>query len=965
MRLHQERNRRVALVGGLTALTLATGLVGGTAASADTPEGVDAQLSIDGDGTDIEISDDMYGLFYEDINYAADGGLYAELVRNRSFEFNSQDRFGFNGLTAWSAVNRNGATAVPTVGTGEGMLNETNRFFLTLETSGAGAGIRNAGFNTGVDVVAGESYDFSVWARSTVAQTLTVQVEDAAGTGVFATAAIEVDDSNTWKKYEATITATADTVAGRLAVLAGAAGTLHLDMVSLFPPTWEGPINGSYGLRPDLAEKLVAMDPSFLRFPGGCVTNVGTFNTYVESNYQDRRRTYQWKETIGPVEERPTNWNFWGYNQTYGLGYLEYFKLAEDLGATALPVLSVGANGCGSNIPQMSGDDPRIERWIDDTVDLIEFANGDVTTEWGAVRAELGHPEPFNLRYIGLGNEENTTVFEENFPRFRDAIEARYPEITIISNSGPDDEGTRFNTLWEYNRAQGVDMVDEHYYNDPNWFFTNTDRYDDYDRNGPHVFLGEYASRGNTWYNGLAEAAYMTGLERNSDLVELASYAPLFANESYIQWTPDAIWFDNDESWGSVNYWVQHMFMNNVGDQVVPSSYVGPEVEIPDLAGGVFLSTWNTAAAYDNLKVTDNETGEVLFEDAFADASQWVPERGTWGVADGEYVQSAANVTDARSAITDAYTRDWSNYTLELDARKISGAEGFLVGFAAGGPNNYFWWNLGGWNNTRSVLEKADGGRGGVMALENQSLNTGQTYRVKVVVEGRTISLYLDGVLQMTYEDPFATDQLYHVVTRDEQTGELIVKVVNSSEDALRTSVEVSDVTLAGTGTVLEMAGARAATNTKANPTNVVPVERAITGVSNGFVYEFPANSITFLRLAPGTGTSLRSRVMPAAVHEGRPVTVAATVVVDGQRGSNTAAATGVVEVLVEGSVVGSADLASADASGAVSIDLDTAGMTVGLHELTVRYSGDEQYAASTTTRALRILAAPKGGGAI
>jgi len=810
----------------------------------------DHEITVDLAGERTEMSDELYGIFYEDINYAADGGLYAELVRNRSFEFSTQDNASFNGLTAWSAANRGGATATTQVVNDAGRLNATNRSYLALTTTGAGAGVRNAGYNTGLFVEEGQSYDFSVWARSATAQTLAVRVEDAAGTTAYATGQVAVDGSDAWKKYEVTLTATGTTNAGRLALLSGAAGTLAVDQVSLFPQdTWVGPVNGKSVLRKDLAEKIAALDPQFLRFPGGCVTNVGTFRTYEESNFTDRRRTYQWKETIGPVEERATNWNFWGYNQSYGIGYLEYFLLAEDLGATPLPVVSVGANGCGSTIPEMT-DPVQIQRWVQDTLDLVEFANGDVDTEWGAVRAGLGHPEPFGLKYLGLGNEENTKTFEANFPAFRDAIEAAYPDVTVISNSGPDDTGARFDELWEFNREQGVAMVDEHYYNDPSWFLENDERYDSYDREGPHVFLGEYASRGNTFANALSEAAFMTGLERNADVVRLASYAPLLANESYVQWSPDAIWFDNDESWGSVNYYVQQMFSANAGDQVVPSTHEGPAGEGATVDGGIFLSTWSTAAQYDNVRVTDNASGAVLFEDDFADgAGQWEPQSGTWAAQDGAYVQSATNVTDARTIVEGAYAKDWSSYTLELDARKTSGSEGFLVGFAAGGPNDYYWWNLGGWNNTRQALQRADGGSANeVKAVENHSIESGQPYHVKVVVEGSTIELYLDGELQMSYEQP-AKKSLYQVVTRDDDTGDVVVKVVNPTATAARTALHVEGGAVADEATVTEMVGAPSDTNTKADPEHVVPVERTLTGVGEELSYEFPAHSITFLRL--------------------------------------------------------------------------------------------------------------------
>ncbi len=807
-------------------------------------------LSIDGDGTGASISDDMFGIFYEDINYAADGGLYAELVRNRSFEFNSSDNGSFTGLTAWQVLDRSAAGTTGTVVDDASRLNAMNRNHLRLAAAAAGDGVRNIGYNNGFAVKAGATYEGYLWARSTTAQQLTVRLENAAGDSGVASATVALDGSDTWKKYPFTLSPGTTTDSARLAVLAGAPSVIGLDMVSVMPSDrWVGPVNGKSVLRKDLGEKIEAMDPGFLRFPGGCVTNVGTFRTYEESGYTDRRRTYQWKETIGPVEERPANWNFWGYNQSYGIGYLEYFELAEDLGAEPLPVVSVGANGCGSTIPEMK-DPALIARWVDDTVDLIEFANGGTDTEWGAKRAALGHPEPFGLDMIGLGNEENTTTFEQNFPKFRDAIKARYPDIKIISNSGPDSSGARFDTLWAYNRAQKVDLVDEHYYRDPQWFLENNARYDSYDRNGPKVFLGEYASRGNTMYNALSEASYMTALQRNADVVRLASYAPLLANESHIQWNPDAIWFDNDESWETPNWEVQKLFGNNVGDEVVPSTYDAPVDASEDISGGVFLSTWATAAAYDNVTVTSNANGQTLFSDQFADASQWNPQAGTWAVNGGRYVQSSTSVTDARTVPVGAYGKDWSNYTLELDATKTAGAEGFLVGFGATGANNYYWWNIGGWNNTRSVLQRATGaGASEVKALENKSLTTGQTYRVKVVVDGTHIELYLDGVLQMEYDQPAPPAKVYQVVTRDERSGDLVAKVVNTGTSPVRTRVDVSDVGIEGTATVTTLSGAPGATNTKAAPNAIKPRTREVSGISDSFAYEFPASSVTFLRM--------------------------------------------------------------------------------------------------------------------
>ena len=810
------------------------------------PEVTEHRMTIDTDADRTEMSDDLYGVFYEDINYAADGGIYAELVRNRSFEFNDSDNASFTSMTGWRQV---GGGDVAVASERDEWLNDHNRNYLVVDSDGT-TGISNASYNSGAALEEGATYDFSVWARSDVAQDLTVNLVSADGDTTYGTATVAVDGSDEWAKHTATVTADTTTDAARVEVVSGAEGTLRLDMVSLFPQdTWVGPVNGKSPLRKDLAQKVAELEPSFLRFPGGCVTNVGTFDSYAESDGQDRQRTYQWKETIGPVEERPTNWNFWGYNQSYGIGYLEYMEWAEDLGAFPLPVVSVGANGCGSDIPEMT--DEQRPRWISDTLDLIEFATGDTDTEWGAKRAELGHPEPFDMPYIGLGNEENTPKFQENFPAFRDAIEAEFPDITIISNSGPDDSGARFDELWEFNREQGVAMVDEHYYNDPSWFLANDERYDSYDRNGPHVFLGEYASKGNTFGNALAEAAYMTGLERNSDLVELASYAPMFANEDYVQWSPDMMWFDNDESWGSVNYYTQQMFMTNTGDEVVPSQVSGADVVPPDVDGGVFLSTWLTQAAYDDVTVTDNASGDVLFSDTFDDDSQWSPQGGDWSVVDGEYVQSDEETEDARTLIDGAYDKDWDNYTMEVTARKTGGEEGFLVGFGANGGDDFYWWNLGGWGNTRSVLERADGGRQGeVAATEDVTIEADRDYRLTVVVDGRTIELYLDGELQLTYTEP-VTKSLYQVVTHDENTGELVVKVVNPGADIARTDVDVTGGFDVGDQVaVTEMTADPRETNTKADPTRVVPVDRTWDGGANTFTYDFPAHSVTFLRLA-------------------------------------------------------------------------------------------------------------------
>ncbi|MFC4111966.1 alpha-L-arabinofuranosidase C-terminal domain-containing protein, partial [Nonomuraea zeae] len=789
-------------------------LIMGTEAAKFRIEGyTSGKLNVDTRAKGTKVGPDLYGVFYEDINHAADGGLYAELVQNRSFEFNATDERSYTGLTAWSKAER-GATATLAVA-GEEPLNPQNRNYLRVDVTGDGtAGAVNAGFNRGLPLKAGRRYDLSLWARRTEPGPLTVTAED--GTSVLGKATLQVKAGG-WAKYAASFTASGTTDAGRLVVQAPA-GRTDLDMVSLFPrDTYKGRRNG---MRADLAKLIADLEPQFLRFPGGCVTNVGTYDPYAGN--QDRRRIYQWKETIGPVEERPANFNFWGYNQSYGIGYYEYFQFAEDVGAEALPVLSVGVNGCGENRPLT--DEAKLARWVQDTLDLIEFANGPVTSVWGAKRAAMGHPKPFGLDYIGLGNEEIYPEFFTNYPKFADAIRARYPKIKIISNSGQTSQGAWFDRMWQFARDQKADLVDEHYYNNPDWFLANNHRYDSYDRTGPKVFVGEYASRGNALSNALAEASYLTGIERNADVVELASYAPLLANVDYVDWTPDLIWFDNDEAYGTPNYHVQRLFSTNVGDRVLPSTFEGETAPVADISGAIGLGAWNTQVRYDDVKVTSADGTVLLSDDFAAGAGAWTPGAGTWAVQDGAYVQTA-QVEDARST---AGSAEWSNYTMEVTARKTAGAEGFLVMFGVRDTGNFYWWNVGGWNNTQSAIEKAVNGGKSSIATSATTVETGRDYRLKIQVDGRRITTWLDGERVNEFVDSAAVEPLYQVVSRDGKS--VTLKVVNAQGTSVRGSVDLGGARVRPEGTVTSLTGAPSDTNSIAEPDRVAPVERRVSG---------------------------------------------------------------------------------------------------------------------------------------
>ncbi|MFC4467316.1 alpha-L-arabinofuranosidase C-terminal domain-containing protein [Streptomyces xiangluensis] len=816
---------RLALTAtGIMAASLLVPAAPGNAAAEDT---TDYAITVDPKTKGAKIDDTMYGVFFEDINRAADGGLYSELVQNRSFEYSTADHASYTPLTSWAATGT--AKAV----NDDGRLNERNRTYLTLD---GGSSVTNSGYNTGISVEKGKVYNFSVRARAEQASALTVTLADADGA---LAEARRVTARGGWAKYTAKFTATRTSATGRLTV--ATAGPVALDMISLLPrDTYKG-----HGLRRDLAEKIAALDPSFVRFPGGCLVNTGSMEGYDEASGWQRKRSYQWKDTIGPVEQRATNANFWGYNQSYGLGYYEYFQFSEDIGAMPLPVVPALVTGCGQN--KATDDDALLKRHIQDTLDLIEFANGPVTSEWGKKRAKMGHPKPFNLTHLGVGNEENLpNEFFARFKQFRAAIEAKYPDITVISNSGPDDSGSTFDTAWKLNREGNVDMVDEHYYNSPQWFLQNNDRYDSYDRNGPKVFLGEYASQGNAFKNALSEAAFMTGLERNADIVKLASYAPLLANEDYVQWRPDMIWFNNHASWNSASYEVQKLFMRNVGDRVVPSKATStPSVSGP-ISGAVGLSTWATSAAYDDVKVTGADGSTLLSDDFSGDASKWTHTGGgSWSIQDGQYVQTDEA---AENTMVSAGDPAWHDYDLHVKATKKSGKEGFLVAFGVKDTGNYYWWNLGGWNNTQSAVEQASDGGKSTLISKAGSIETGRAYDIDIKVRGRQVTLYVDGKEWGSFTDDKPAEPFSQVVTRDAKTGDVIVKVVNAQSADARTAIDLGGLKTSKKAAVTTLKAAPDAVNSETE-TPVAPVRSTFEGVTGKFTYTFPANSVTFLRI--------------------------------------------------------------------------------------------------------------------
>ena len=546
-----------------------------------------------------EISDLLMGIFFEDINYSADGGLYAELIQNRDFEYDPSDREGDKNWNSTHSWKLEGENATFTISTSD-PIHPNNPHYAVLKTNQPGAALTNTGFD-GIALKVGEKYDFSLFARipeGSKSGKLLVRLVDADGT-VQGETTVTVS-SRSWKTYKAVLTAktSADT---RLELRPQSAGEIELDMISLFPQnTFKGRKNG---LRPDLAQTLADMHPRFVRFPGGCV-----------AHGDGLKNIYQWKNTIGPLEARKPARNLWGYHQSMGLGYYEYFQFCEDIGAEPLPVLAAGVpcqnSACHGDLRGgQQGGIPMSEMgaYIQDILDLIEWANGDARkTKWGKIRAESGHPKPFNLKYIGIGNEDLITdVFEERFTMIYLAIKEKYPEMIVVGTVGPFNEGTDYVEGWKLADKLGVPMVDEHYYQSPGWFLHNQDFYDKYDRSKKtKVYLGEYAThisgRRANMETALTEALYLAALERNGDVVHMTSYAPLLAKDGRTQWNPDLIYFNNREVRPTTGYYVQKLYGQHAGDHYIPS-----QVNLDNQDSRVKLRVGSSI-------VRDSKTGDVI-----------------------------------------------------------------------------------------------------------------------------------------------------------------------------------------------------------------------------------------------------------------------------------------------------------------------------------------------------------------
>jgi alpha-L-arabinofuranosidase len=826
----------------------------------------DALVSIDATAIGPRVNRLMYGVFLEEINHGVDGGLYAELVRNRGFEDGRPpegyelrggrwidangfpagvDEFGYKigGLPFWSFIRTGDAKGAMHLDTSDGITKESEYCLrLVIEDLGGGQiGVANDGF-FGIGVREGGKYKLSLYARrdGNFDGALTVQLQDAAGQACSDSATLKGLDRD-WKQFSAELIASKTEAKARLVILAGATGSVWLDFVSLFPEkTWKDRPNG---LRPDIAQMIADLDPGFVRFPGGCVVEGGTVET-----------AYNWKDTIGPIEDRAERWGPWNYRRTHGMGLFEYLQFFADVGAEPL---WVGFCGQTCIFRRSRGETVPMEEmgWVrDNFLDVIEYANGAIDSEWGAKRAAAGRAAPFDLKYVEIGNENQGPELRDRYIFIYDALKAKHPDLKYLADLSWTSDASM--------RGAVFDIVDRHYYQPSRWFLQRFNEYDERDRSLPPLYLGEVAVtspdagplRGNL-LAALAEGVFLMGCERNADAVQMLSYAPLLAHVDGRTALTDApppwhamIYFDGTRVFGTASYYLWKLFGTNRPDQMVKANVEYANVEPPVIAGQIGVGTWAATAEFKDIRV--ERAGEVLYTSDFSQgADGWQPEAGrrrrapTWQVEDGVYRQD-------REGFALSYFGDdsWSGYTLSLQARKKSGSEGFLIVFGRKDGERY-WWNLGGWGNSQHGIElnQTPVGRPVRGRIESD-----RWYDIKIELAGNRIRSFLDGEL---IHDVESTPPVTFFVNagREDASGDLIVKAINIASEPVRARVRLDGADRAGDEAKLIVLRSSSLedNNSLEEPLRIIPNEEAFDGASPEFEHEFPRYSLTILRLPP------------------------------------------------------------------------------------------------------------------
>lgn len=818
-------------------------------------EAESAVITIDAAKSGPAINSRMYGIFLEEINHGVDGGLYGELVRNRGFEdsrppegYTLQDgvwrnsrgfdsgfsRYGYttNGVPFWSLIQTGSAKGQMNVER-TGGITEQSAYCLRLDVEPAAdgrVGVANEGF-FGIGVHEGEQYRLSLHARGAgLKGPLKIRLEDRDGAACSDEVKIDgIDDA--WQKFEGVLTGSKTDSKARLMIEAGAKGTVWLDFVSLFPAkTWK---NRPNGLRPDIAEMIAGLHPGFVRFPGGCVVEAGSVET-----------AYNWKLTVGPVEERQERWGPWNYRRTQGMGLFEYLQFCEDLGAEPLYVGFAGQT-CIFRRPQLVPMDDM--GWVrDNFVDVIDYANGPADSKWGALRAAAGHPAPFNLKLVEIGNENQGTQFEQRYNLLHEALKSKYPDLKCFADLSWTSEESMQDARW--------DIQDQHYYESPRWFATRFDEYDGRDRKLPPLYLGELAvttqDAGNLRGNlraALSEGVYLMGCERNADVVRMVSYAPLLANvdgRTELTGAPPPwhgmIYFDGTRVFGTASYYLWKLFGANRPDHCVQTDISFPDAKPVIVSGQIGVGTWADTAEFKDVRV--EKEGKVLYQSDFStNAEGWQPGGGRWSVTNGVYRQSQTG--QGFSYFGD---EDWSDYTLSLKAQNTGGSEGFLIIFGRKNGERY-WWNIGGWGNSQHAIEFNQTPVGSPVPAH---IERNRWYDVKIELSGARIQCYLDGKLIHDATVP-RPQKFFAVAGPDASTGDLIVKAINLGSDAVPAQLKLDGLQPISNivQTTVLTSASPADNNSLENPMRVQPEESNLNITGNDFAHEFPPYSLTVLRL--------------------------------------------------------------------------------------------------------------------
>lgn len=757
------------------------------------------------------IGEDQYGIFYEEINHAGDGGLYAELIRNRSFE---EDR---NSPVFWNVVG-SGTIKLDT----QHLLNIYQEHSVRFVSNSTTSGIRNDGY-WGMNIVKGDTYQLSFWVMTMsdwmgrfIAE---LQSPDGANCG---RALMDVElTAGEWKNITAEILATKSAQSGKFMLRPNKKGTYYFDVISLFPPTFKDRKNG---LRKDLGQMLYDLKPGFVRFPGGC---------YIEglwANGKDNR--FEWKKTIGPIEERPGHRNQnWGYQITDGQGYHEYLEMCEDFGADAMFVVNMG----WGHDWQVSIND--IGPYIQEALDAVEYAMGDTTTTYGRMRKRNGHPEPFKLKYLEIGNEnEWFDHYPDRYAEFYKAIKSKWPELHLIANGN-------------WNNAFPAELQDEHYYMSPEWFVSQYNKYDSYPRSKAKVYVGEYAVTQNPGRYGnlnaaIGEAVFMQGMENNSDVCVMGSYAPIFANENAVAWHPDMIRFNANMSYGTPSYYVQKLFANNVGKQNIKWTETDNIPPVDESVSSFGVGTWATAATFSDVSV---KTDEVEIIGTATTNADWTVHGGTWTADDGVFKQTNTSAAPAYYTYNTPFNNE--NMTFSLKATKDGGSEGFLILIDYKDENNYTWWNIGGWGNTKHAIERCTAGAKQTVTDKSGSLETGHEYTITIKKTDTKCQCYLDGELIHEFTMGGHSDRaVYASASINDDEGKLYVKLVNPNPNPSTATLTFKNGKVNAISAEVLTSTYGTDENSTSSPKKVVPRNRIVDLNEDGTVtYVVPAFSVNVL----------------------------------------------------------------------------------------------------------------------